>query len=195
MKKSNYFIALLVAGVTFQACNNPESKDSVEMAEDANEMNDQNSTFDMSTTDDYSDFAVEATDDGLLEIELGKIAVSKANDAEVKEYAQMIVDDHTKVNATLKTIADSKSITLPPTPSNDHSKTLDDFNKKDAKDFDKDYIDEMVRNHESDIDFYEDAANDDDFADAELKAFAKETLPALRAHLSKAKVIQERLNK
>jgi len=55
----------------------------------------------------------EAASGGMTEVELGKIASSKAQNAEVKKFAEMMVTDHTKAGDDLKALAVKKN-TLPP---------------------------------------------------------------------------------
>src|SRR4051794_1626641 len=58
-------------------------------------------------------FVTKAAKGGLAEVQLGKLAAEKASSDEVKKFGQRMVDDHGKANDELKTLAQSKSITLP----------------------------------------------------------------------------------
>lgn len=171
--------ALLLVAV---ACGDSR-KDSTEIAEDRNEETLSNDA------DDDADFAVEAADGGLMEVELGTLALSKASSPEVKKFAQMMVDEHTKANNELKALAQQKSITLPTVMGNEHQRKVDNLREKTGAEFDKDYIDLMVRDHKDDIDEFEDQAEDG--KDPELKSWASSKVVALRHHLQEAERVQD----
>jgi putative membrane protein len=190
------FVGMLVFA---QACNNgSNNKDSVA---DANDMNAKKDTTDVSNmkkdtmantmgvSDNAAKFAVAAANGGMMEVELGKLAQEKAINKQVKDFGEMMVKDHTKANDELKSIAAQKNITLPASVSDDSQKKIADLNKKSGKDFDKDYINMMVKDHKDDIDDFEKAAKDSTYP--EIQSFAVKTLPTLYKHLGAAKAIQK----
>src|SRR5690606_19489725 len=159
MKNLIYFIAFATVCWTFQSCNNnSRSKDSVELADEANDGTDSanfRSVPDLGIegADTYSDsdFAVRAAAGGLLEVQLGELAVKNASDQAVKDFGQMMVDDHGKANEELKALAKQKDIVLPTAPSRESMDDMRDLNEKTGHDFDKEYIHHMVEEHEADI--------------------------------------------
>jgi putative membrane protein len=134
---------------------------------------------------------VKAADGGMEEVQMGKLANEKATNQRVKNFGQMMVDDHSKAGDELKSLASQKNVTLPASMSDDHQKDMDDLNKKKGKDFDKSYMKMMVSDHEKDISEFEKAAKN--ATDADLKAWADKTLPVLRKHLDSAKAINSSL--
>jgi len=136
-------------------------------------------------------FWTTAAQGGMAEVELGKLAASKATNPEVKQFAQMMVTDHTKANTELKTLAAKKSVTLPTEVSSSHKSLMEDLNKKTGADFDKAYVDAMVDDHEEDVEFFKDKSEDS--SDADVKAFAAKTLPTLQKHLETIKGIQAKM--
>lgn len=184
MKKG--ILCFLVSGLMFigVSCGDGQ-KDSAEVAEDQNE-----EAVDSNKEDD-AEFAVEAADAGMLEVQLGTVAVTKASSPQVKQYAQMMVDDHAKANEELKALAGTKNITLPATLSNERQRTYDNFKEKSGEGFDKDYIDQMVKDHREVIDEFEEQAKDG--SDPEIKSWASSKLVALQNHLREAERLQETL--
>ena len=71
----------------------------------------------------------EAAQGGMTEVELSNLALQKSQNEEVKTFAQMMVDDHTKANDELKMLAQNKSVTLP-TKLNDKKKENNEKLKK-----------------------------------------------------------------
>jgi putative membrane protein len=127
---------------------------------------------------------------GMAEVELGKLAAQKAQNPEVKRFAQMMVTDHTKANTELKTLATKKNVTLPTGLSSSHQSTLDKLNGLSGAEFDRAYVEAMVEDHEDTVDLMEDNA---DNSDADVKAFAAKTLPVVKGHLDMIKGIQAKL--
>ncbi|MEO8861367.1 MAG: DUF4142 domain-containing protein [Ginsengibacter sp.] len=196
MKRISIYViaALLVVG---QSCNNNDEskKDSVEKANDANAIKD---TTDMSAAkkdtmgtmavnDDVADFAVKAANGGMMEVDLGKLAEQKGVSKGVKDFGAMMVKEHSKLNDELKSLAAAKNITLPTTVGSDMQKQIDDLSKDTAREFDKNYIDKMVSDHNDDIDLFEKTAKNS--KDSAFRNFAVKALPTLYKHLGAAKAI------
>lgn len=190
MKKLSVSLMLLLAAWSFQACNNEgNSSDSVENAKDSNENKEDATTV----KEDDSEFLVEAASGGMMEVQAGQLASTKAQNARVKAFGAMMVRDHSKANDELKALAASKNITIPTTLGEDHQKHVNDLNEKTGKDFDEAYMSMMVDDHKKDVDKFDDASKD--AKDADVKAFAAKTLPVLRAHLDSAKAVHDGLKK
>jgi len=58
-------------------------------------------------------FIAEAAKGNRAEVQLGQMMVSKASDPNVKQFAEMMVDDHTKALNQLQQLAQNKNMTLP----------------------------------------------------------------------------------
>jgi putative membrane protein len=134
-------------------------------------------------------FWTDAAQGGMAEVELGKLALQKSQNAEVKKFAQMMVTDHTAANNELKALATKKNIVLP-TDIGDHKSTVDDLSKLSGAEFDKEYVEAMVDDHQEDVEFFEDKS---DNSDADIKAFTTKTLPTLKKHLEAIKAIQSKM--
>ena len=138
----------------------------------------------------FDDFLKDAAQGGMAEVELGKIAVKNAKDAEVKKFGQMMVDDHTKANNDLKALAAKKNVTLP-ADMGSHQSTIDKIKGLTGADFDKAYVNDMVDDHEKDVATFQKQA--DNTTDPEIKAFATKTLPVLKKHLEVIKALQAKM--
>jgi putative membrane protein len=189
MKKSNF---LLFALPLMVACNNNAS-DSVEKADSANEakMDSPSARPGITTDEESTNFLVKAADGGLAEVALSEQAQQKATNNSVKQFAQMMVNDHSGANTQVKSLAVQRNVTLPATPGSDHQGKIEDLSKKNGADFDRSYMNTMIDDHQKTIDLFEDASGD--VKDAEVKTFIDNTLPKLRMHLDSAKAIQKRL--
>jgi putative membrane protein len=132
-------------------------------------------------------FFVTAAEDGMAEVELGKLAQTKGSNDQVKSFGTQMVTDHTNAAGELKALAGSKGVTLPGTPGK-HQKDIDKLAKKSGADFDRDYARHMVDAHKKAVALFERSAKGAD--DADVKALAAKTLPTLRQHLEQAKTLE-----
>ncbi|MES2829875.1 MAG: DUF4142 domain-containing protein [Bacteroidota bacterium] len=123
-------------------------------------------------------FIQEAGVAGMKEVELGKLAQQKATNQGVKAYAEMMVSEHGKANAELRTLATSRNITLG--MNKDATAAATALNKLSGTDFDKAYIKLMTDDHTAAIDLFNMATKS---SDAEIKAYATKYLPILKTHL------------
>ena len=126
-------------------------------------------------------FYQQALDDGQKEIAAGKLA-EKNGGAKVKDFAKMLVADHTKMGDKVKAAAGDKvtASTTPPDTSSLDGKT--------GKDFDKAYVDEMVTDHQKAVAFFENASKN--ASTDQAKKLATDALPTLHKHLDAAQKLQ-----
>lgn len=129
-------------------------------------------------------FVKKAALDGMTEVQLGKIAASKAQDDKVKEFAERMVADHSKANDELASIAKKKGLTLPTTLDAEHQSMVQSLNAKSGKAFDSAYSEHMEAAHAKAVALFQGAVTS---SDADLAAFAKQTLPTLEQHKQMAK--------
>src|SRR5947208_8088350 len=106
--------------------------------------------FACSSTKDSSKFAPTAAEGGMAEVEMGQLAIQRAADPAVKEFGQRMVTDHSRAGAELKAIASRKQIELPMEVSSSQKSTMDKLSKLLGAEFDKEYMSEMVKDHEND---------------------------------------------
>ncbi len=134
-------------------------------------------------------FLSDAAESGHLEIAGSKMALEKSQNAEVKQFAQRMIDDHTKVGQQLEALAKSKGYEPPKEPSLMQSAKLKALGLRDEG-FDKAYADGIgVDAHEDAVKLFEKASKD--VKDPEVKQFAIETLPSLQQHLEAARNLQQ----
>jgi len=185
---------LLIAGVLVSSlfivsCSNNdtaknETEDPKEAAKELNE-----DKFDSTNVKADADFAVKMADAGMFEVEMGKLALQNASSPKVKEYAQMMIDEHTKANNELMEAARTKNITLPAGLSDKCQKKFGELSKKKGKDFDKEYMSAMVDDHEEVLNVLNKQAENGN--DADLKAWAQSKVGGIKQHLETAKTTKD----
>lgn len=134
------------------------------------------------------EFLKNVSRDNRAEIALGQLAESKASNAGVKSYGRMLVTDHTKANQEVTSIARTKNVTLPTDLSAEQKSTKDQLTDLSGANFDRQFVDAMVKDHQKAVAAFEQQATS---SDAQVKAFATKTLPTLRHHLEEAQRLQK----
>ncbi|MBA2737609.1 MAG: DUF4142 domain-containing protein [Pyrinomonadaceae bacterium] len=137
-------------------------------------------------------FMNDAAPGGMAEVELGKLAADKAQNAEVKAFAQKMSADHSKAGDELKQLAAQKKVMLPPDVLPTHKELMDKLSKLSGTEFDKEYVKAMVAAHEKDVTAFSAVAQT--ATDADVKAFAAKTLPTLKMHLEMIKGIADKMS-
>jgi putative membrane protein len=129
-------------------------------------------------------FMNKAAQGGMAEVQLGQLATQNGQSDDVKKFGQRMVDDHSKANDQLKSLASQKGVTLP-TDLNAKDKALKDrLSKLSGAQFDRAYIQAMVKDHKEDIAEFQKEANGG--KDSDVKNWASQTLPTLQDHLKMA---------
>src|SRR5215218_7845046 len=162
-------------------------------------------------------FITEACRGGKNEVKMSKLAVDRAQNQQVKQFAQRMVDDHGKAGEELKTLASSKGVTLPDkdeitsttgetdrtqvrekTDGAHNDKDMADFKREWQKlesatgaEFDRQYVGMSVKCHEKSVKEFEKASKSAE--DSEVKSFAAKTLPTLREHLTQVRSLQSQV--
>jgi putative membrane protein len=193
---------LAAAAMLLFACNNSSSKDSVDKADSANAAKSDSSGVKndsaasstatqpaIKTDEKTTDFLVKAANGGMAEVKLAQLAKDKASAASVKEFADMMITDHGAANDKVKQLAAARNVTLPAEPDADHQKKADDLSKKTGKDFDKAYVDAMVKGHKETVDMFKNASTK--VTDGDVKAFIDNTIPTLEHHLQRIQDIKK----
>lgn len=121
----------------------------------------------------------------ISEIAAGKLALEKAQGDDVKAYAQKMIDDHTKAQQELQTLADGKGVKLPTEPDAKHKGMMKAMSALKGDAFDKSYLKQGgLKDHENTHKLL--TRVQDKAKDADLKAYAAKTIAAVDQHLTLA---------
>lgn len=137
-------------------------------------------------------FMNDAGPGGVAEVQLGRLAVERADSAEVKQFAQQMIVDHSKAGEKLEKLAQQKKVTLPPEILPQAKQTKEKLAKLKGAEFDRAYVKAMVEMHEKDVAAFEAVAKT--ATDADVKAFAAETVPTLKHHLQMIRDLAKSMN-
>jgi putative membrane protein len=134
-------------------------------------------------------FIEDAAKGGMFEVQSGQLAAQKASDAQVKEFANKLVQDHTKANDELKQIAEARGVQMPDKEKWMDRHEINKLQKLSGDKFDHEFAQHEVKDHEKDIKKFAKATSN--LKDPDLKAWADKQLPVLRQHLAMAQKLQQ----
>ncbi len=97
-------------------------------------------------------FVSSAMQGGMAEVQLGQLAVQKGSSPDVKQFGQKMVDDHTRLNEQMKSVADQLGVKPPKEPSKKDRALAAHLQTLSGTDFDNAYIEAMVKDHKKDLD-------------------------------------------
>lgn len=158
-------------GIDAYAASSPHQREAMESAspDDAK----------MKGSESPASFVNKAAQDGMTEVELGKLALSKSDNPDVKQFAQQMVQDHGKANTELAGIAKEQNLEIPRQLDSQHQAIVRKLGSKSGTAFDSAYAENMVTDHSKAITLFQSEAKS---SDPELADFAKTTLPTLQEH-------------
>lgn len=170
MKRVSYLMCCLAVGSTALICTNSAKAQA---------------------TDQDKQFLTNASQGNYDEIQLGKLAEEKATNPAVKAFGRRMVTDHTRLTEKMKPYADSWAISAPNALSSDAQKEYNKLQGLSGKDFDKEYISDMVTDHSHDLDAFTKEVKDT--KDAKFRASVEHGKSVVAAHKNMAYDLKKKL--
>jgi putative membrane protein len=147
-----------------------------------------------SISKDDKDFMEDIAHANLAEIATGKMALEKSQNEQVKQFAQKMIDDHTKAEDELKQLADAKGVKLPTDTDMVHKTKAATLKPLSGNTFDKQYVKHAgVGDHENTHKLLQKVQSK--AKDPDLKAYADKTIKAVEEHLSMAQQLEQQIVK
>jgi putative membrane protein len=135
-------------------------------------------------------FFTNATETSLTTVKASGLVIANSKNQEVVQFGKNMINNYTKLAADLKKLQADNFVTAEDSISTLHQQTIAGLEKKHAIIFDKAYMQEMVSEHQQQIELFNSASQD---KNVNVADFAKEVLPALHARLDSAKAISSAL--
>lgn len=155
------------------------------------ELNQANPGGTVKLTDAEVAFVKEAGAGNAAEIKMAELALKNAENQEVKDFAQMMIKDHSQANDDLAVVARNHNISFPPdAPADEQALGKKMLDVKGAA-FDKAYVDHAVEDHTKDVADYKKAMGE--VKDKKLKEYVDKVEPIVAGHLKMAKEIQAKM--
>jgi putative membrane protein len=189
-----YQILAVATSLALLSCNESRRGNDSNLNEDQNEAADESNTSNFAGKKQQdADFVFDAIASSYGEIKLAELANQRSRTEQVKRIAQKLLTEHTASLNELKTLAQAKAISVPVEEPDASKRKLEDIAEESGKDFDKEWVSEMLDLHEKSIDGFEKRL--DDTEDAELRAFIAKTLPVLKEHREHLEACEKSLEK
>jgi putative membrane protein len=108
-------------------------------------------------------FVAKAMQGGMAEVQLGQLTLQKSSDDQVKQFAQHMIDDHTRMIDQMKPVAQQLGVSVPNKVSKKDTKTMAKLEGLSGSAYDQAYIQDMVKDHKQDLsDFQTEASSGQD---------------------------------
>jgi putative membrane protein len=121
------------------------------------------------------------------EIALGQLASERAGDRQVKQFGAQMIEDHRKAGAELRQLATKEGVVLPTDLTMNHKDKQEQFSRLSGSEFDRAYIEYMLRDHRKDVKEFERQTKA--IKDPQVLHWAEGALPLLKKHLRRAQQI------
>jgi len=132
-----------------------------------------------------SRFLKNASEANHAEIEASKLALAKSSSADVKAFAQQMIDDHTKAQNELQDLANGINVIVSGKPSLTQQAEIKLLSERKGSGFDQHYAQSIgIAAHQDAVKLFQKEA--DKGVDPDVKAWAAKMLPALKHHLDMA---------
>jgi len=130
---------------------------------------------------DSQEFVKRAAQSNIAEIKVSELAQTKAQSPQVKQFAQQMIDDHTKANSELAQLAKTKNLKVPDDTDMMHKAAMKMLQGKSGESFDAAYMKQMNKDHQKAVELFQSAATASK-VDTDLQALASKLLPKLQEH-------------
>jgi putative membrane protein len=168
-----------VLGLSSVGCQRP-SETGVQAARETNTL-----------TDSDRHFLTKAETDSIKERELGRAVVQKSQNSDVRDYAQMLVDDHTKALKDAVDLMKDKGMPQPKGLPEAEHESWAKLKQMSGPAFDREFINMMVQDNQNAVKEFQHEANM--AQDYDVKIYASSVLPVLQKHLQKAQELQKKM--
>jgi putative membrane protein len=142
-------------------------------------------------SDQDREFVRKAASGDLAEIELGRLAMQRATTPSVRAFASQIVNDHSRSHAEFMALMQGRGVAVVPGLDASQQAMRDRLASLPGPDFDRAYLQEMLRDHTQDVAEFERASQI--LTDPDLQAWAARTLPTLQQHLALARQVNTQI--
>jgi putative membrane protein len=130
-------------------------------------------------------FVDEAARGGKMEVELGQLAQKNSSNDEVKQFGQLMVTDHTRLNQELGEAAKKDGLTVPSELNAKQKAEFQSLSKLSGKTFDEKYSQLMVQDHRNDLGSFQKAESM--VKSPDLKKAIDDAIPVIQHHLDMQK--------
>jgi putative membrane protein len=126
-------------------------------------------------------FIDKAAEINLGEVELGKLAEQKGNNAAVKDFGKRMIQDHSQAEQELDQLAKREGVTLPSQPGPEAASLQQQLSSVSGEQFDQIYVQHMLAGHKGAVATFENEIEHG--RNPAIKAYAEKVLPVIQDHI------------
>ena len=139
-------------------------------------------------TAEDQEFLTTAIQAGLAEVQLSQLAQEKAQNEQVRGFAERMVEEHTAANQQLMNLAETAGMTPPTEMDQQHQTLHEQLSQLAGEEFDRQYMQGQVRDHQTAVELYSTEATQ---PSGPVDQLAEQLLPTLQEHLEMAQQISQ----
>ncbi len=137
------------------------------------------------------EFASKVSASGMAEVNLSELAVRVSRNPAVTQFAQRMIADHMRASQEMTRMANQRSIKLPGEMDDEHQKCFDKLKKLSGAEFDREYMEAMVKDHEKAVEAFEKQSKEG--KDDAMKRWATQLTPIMKRHLEMARKVRDQV--
>jgi predicted outer membrane protein len=137
------------------------------------------------------EFLVQAMQDSLAKIELCVLTLKKSSTAELRLFAQIMIDEHSKLGQEIERLAEKKNLGLQLQPGEERQAAIEKMSLLSGSEFERRFIEQNLMDHENDLKVFTHYAAED--KDRDVKALAEMGQKILTKHLKMAKELEQKI--
>jgi predicted outer membrane protein len=135
------------------------------------------------------DFLSATTEMRKMNTVMSELARQKSTSHVVQEYAALLVEDQIKMSKEIAALVEAKKIILPKFIDLQFNQELAVLRQKESPDFDRYFIDQLIKHHEDEERSFREALTS---TDADVKIFALNQLPVIERNLQRLHVLRRK---
>lgn len=183
-------IGILAAALSLPVFGCQQSNQNVQAARETTNTEDRGNNAVLNDAD--KNFLKRAEEDNIKEENLGRVVVQKTQNSDIRAYAQMLVEDHTKALKDLVDLMNQKGMRQPRSLPKLQHEALSKLRGLSGPAFDREVTNHMVEDHQMAVAEFRQEANV--AQDNDVKNYASHMLPTLQKHLQRAQELQGKLS-
>ncbi|HVX84775.1 MAG TPA: DUF4142 domain-containing protein [Phycisphaerae bacterium] len=139
--------------------------------------------------EEQKEFVHEAASGNNMEVQVGQFVAAHTQNAQTKQLAQTLVQDHTRSQEQLKQAAQKAGVAFDDSLTPEHQAMLAELEKKSGKELDREFAFSAIADHHKDILEFTYASKN--LPNSFLKQYASLSLPVLQKHLHMADALAQ----
>lgn len=144
--------------------------------------------------EETQEFVKKAAVSNKFEVASSELALERAQNPAVRQFAEHMIRDHRKAGKELQTAVEKTELAvgMPDTLDDKHAEMMQELGDASGAEFDRKYVQMQTAAHDEAVSLFENYVENDE-ASADVRQFAEKTLPVLKEHDRQAQQLSQRV--